>query len=99
MYLIYYSIQKINFGGNIIYYLFTKGRFYVMARPRKDAKYLNVYIERDIHERFDEFCKKFGQSKTVATERALSLYMDEMEKRFDGKIDSKALSSDQTADN
>lgn len=47
-----------------------------MGRPKKDAKYLNAYIERSIHEQLEEFCEKFGQSKTVATERALKMYMD-----------------------
>lgn len=51
-----------------------------MSRPKKDAKYLNVYIERKTHEELEEFCKKSGQSKTVATERALRLYMDTMYK-------------------
>lgn len=53
-----------------------------MSRPKKDAKYLNVYIERAIHEEFDEFCTELGQSKTVATERALRLYMDTMRKNM-----------------
>lgn len=53
-----------------------------MSRPKKDAKYLNVYIERKTHEEFDEFCAKIGQSKTVATERALRLYMDMMYKNM-----------------
>lgn len=53
-----------------------------MGRPKKDAKYLNVYIERKIHEDFDKFCEEVGQSKTVATERALCLYMDAMRKNM-----------------
>lgn len=56
-----------------------------MGRPRKDAKYLNVYISRDIHERFAAFCDNVGQSKTVATERALELYMKDMTKRMGDK--------------
>lgn len=65
-----------------------------MSRPKKDAKYLNVYIERDIHEQFDEFCRKFGQSKTVATERALKMYMKEMVKYFDTTADDDSSKSD-----
>lgn len=49
--------------------------FVVMGRPKKDARYLNVYIRRDIYDEFDEMCKVLGQSKTIAAERALSQYM------------------------
>lgn len=61
-----------------------------MARPKKDAKYLNVYIERSIYEKFDDFCKTVGQSKTVATERALTLYMDDMSKKFSSSAEGTA---------
>lgn len=46
-----------------------------MGRPKKDAKYLNVYIRRDIYDKFSKFCSELGQSKTVAAERALEQYM------------------------
>lgn len=55
-----------------------------MSRQKKDAKYLNVYIERSIYDRFEEFCKKHGQSKTAASELALTQYMDRMEKLLEG---------------
>ena len=55
-----------------------------MPRQKKDAKYLNVHIERKIFDRFNEFCKKNGQSKTAATELALKRYMDEMESLLKG---------------
>lgn len=48
-----------------------------MGRPKKDAKYLNVYIRRDIYDEFDELCRRLGQSKTVAAERALMKYMQD----------------------
>ncbi len=53
-----------------------------MARQKKDAKYLNVYISRDVHEKFDKFCEELGQSKSLATERALVLYMEAMTKKM-----------------
>lgn len=52
-----------------------------MGRPKKDAKYLNVYIERSIYDEFEEICKELGQSKTVATERALLGYMQDIRKK------------------
>ena len=64
----------------------------VMGRPKKDAKYLNVYIRADIYTRFAEFCEKFGQSKTAATEIALTQYMNDMEIRIGRKSDDKGES-------
>ena len=49
-------------------------------RKKKDAKYLNVYIERKIFDDFDAFCNWLGQSKTVAAERALVMYMNSFKK-------------------
>lgn len=51
-----------------------------VVRKKKDAKYLNVYLDRKLHEEFEDFCKDIGQNKTVATERAIRMYMDAMNK-------------------
>lgn len=67
--------------------MISRNRRVVMSRPKKDAKYLNVYIQRQVHEDFDEFCKTVGQSKTVATERALKLYMKLMRKNMSDTTD------------
>ena len=48
-----------------------------MARPKKNGTYLNVCIETPIYERLEVFCDDAGQSKTVAVERALKLYLDD----------------------
>ena len=48
-----------------------------MARPKKNGTYLNVCIETPIYERLEAMCDDAGQSKTVAVERALTLYLDE----------------------
>ena len=52
-----------------------------MARPKKNGTYLNVCIETTIYDRLTEICEEAGQSKTVAVERALSLYLDEYEEK------------------
>ena len=52
-----------------------------MARPRKNGKYLNVCIEAPIYERLEALCDDAGQTKTVAVERALTLYLDEYEEK------------------
>ncbi len=50
-----------------------------MARPKKNGTYLNVCIETPIYERLVAWCNDAGQTKTVAIERALALYLDEYE--------------------
>ena len=52
-----------------------------MAKPKKNGTYLNVCIETPIYERLEAVCEDAGQSKTVAVERALTLYLDEYEEK------------------
>lgn len=52
-----------------------------MARPKKNGKYLNVCIETPIYERLESLCVDAGQTKTVAVERALLLYLDDYEEK------------------
>ena len=49
-----------------------------MSRPKKDGRYLNLYLDRTLHEEFEQFCESLGQTKTVAAERAFRMYMDAM---------------------
>ena len=60
-------------------YYATRG--FDMARPKKNGTYLNVRIETLIYERLEVLCKDAGQTKTTAVERALTLYLDEYEKK------------------
>lgn len=50
-----------------------------MARSRKEYKALNINLRADIWDRLDAFSQNWGQSKTVAVEKALSQYLDKME--------------------
>lgn len=52
-----------------------------MARPKKNGTYLNVCIETPIYERLEKMCEDAGQTKTVAVERALNLYLDDYEEK------------------
>lgn len=47
-----------------------------MPRPKKDGRYLNLYLDRSLHDEFEQFCESLGQTKTVAAERALRMYME-----------------------
>ena len=49
-----------------------------MARQKKDGRYLNLYLDRKLHEEFEKFCETLGQTKTVAAERAFRMYIDSM---------------------
>ena len=52
-----------------------------MPRAKKDAKLLNIKLDREIHEKLEQFCDETGMSKTVAVEKILLRYFDEYFKR------------------
>ncbi len=52
-----------------------------MARPKKNGTYLNVCIETPIYEKLEKLCEDAGQTKTVAVERALALYLEDYEEK------------------
>ena len=41
----------------------------------KEIKYLNVCMDKALHEEFEQFCKDMGMSKTGACENAIRLKM------------------------
>ena len=48
-----------------------------MARPKKDNVPVSLRIEKELFDRLNQFCEDSGQSKTVAMERALTMYIDD----------------------
>ena len=52
-----------------------------MARPKKNGTFLNVCIDTPVYDRLAEYCEEAGQPKTVAVQRALTLYLDEYEEK------------------
>lgn len=52
-----------------------------MARPKKNGTYLNVCIETPLYERLEALCEDASQTKTVAVERALALYLEDYEEK------------------
>lgn len=48
-----------------------------MSREKKDAKILNIKLNRDVHEQLEQFCAESGMSKTTATEKILAQYFSE----------------------
>lgn len=48
-----------------------------MARPQKPSHPVTVRMEQELYDRLNQFCADSGQPKTVAIERALSMYIDD----------------------
>ena len=47
----------------------------IVARAKKDNVPFSVRLEREIYEKLCKFCEDSGQSKTVAVERAIEMYV------------------------
>lgn len=57
-----------------------------MPRPKKDYVLFNMRVDRAVMERFNEYCEEVGQTKTLAFERIVSVFLDRYEedkKRFE----------------
>lgn len=54
-----------------------------MPRPKKDERYLNLYLDRTLHG------ESLGQTKTVAAERAFRMYMDAMKQNPEQLLKNK----------
>lgn len=48
-----------------------------MPRPKKDNYPLSLRIEKYVYDRLTQYCEDSGQTKTLAIERALMVYIDE----------------------
>ena len=48
-----------------------------MSRTKKDAKLLNIKLDREIHEQLELFCEETGMTKTIATEKILAQFFTE----------------------
>ena len=60
-----------------------------MARLKKDNT--PTSFATDVYERLEKFCEESGQSKTVAVERAITMYIDDYEAKM--KIIEKGKSN------
>lgn len=53
-----------------------KGVF-VMPRQKKDAKILNIRLATTVSNSLEQYCEDSGQTKTVAVERALTMFIED----------------------
>lgn len=56
-----------------------------MPRKKKDGRYINYYIDREIYERLEAYANEKGQQMTTAIERILKAHLD----RYDTENRSK----------
>ena len=47
-----------------------------MPRTKKDAKYLNMKLDREIYDQLEQFCDESGMTKTMATEKILEQFFE-----------------------
>lgn len=53
-----------------------------MARPKtKEYKPLTVRMDANVYERLTDYCQESGQPKTVAVERAITMFINDFEEK------------------
>lgn len=57
-----------------------------MAKPKKDGKYVNIYMERELAERLEAYSDETGIPKTFVIEKAVKGYLDQRENQGQEKI-------------
>ncbi len=53
-----------------------------MGRTKKNNTPTSFRLATDVYERLEKFCEESGQSKTVAVERAITMYIDDYEAKM-----------------
>ncbi len=52
-----------------------------MPRPKKDSQPFSIRMATPVMDRLTKFCEETGQPKTVAVERAISMYIDDYDSK------------------
>lgn len=52
-----------------------------MPRPKKENHPMTIRLATHLYERLNDFCEDSGQSKTIAIERALEMYIDDYDRK------------------
>ena len=56
-----------------------------MPRTKKDGKFLNCYVDKEILEKLERYCGKTSIPKTSVVEKALSQYLMQFEEKIKQK--------------
>ncbi len=55
-----------------------------MARTKvKETQSFTIRMDRELFDRLSDYCERSGQTKTTAIERALSMYIDDYDRKMD----------------
>ena len=55
-----------------------------MARPKtRDTQSITVRMDSALFDRLTDYCDRSGQTKTVAIERALGMFIDDYDKKME----------------
>ncbi len=52
-----------------------------MAKPKKDRKYVNIYMERELTERLEAYSDETGIPKAFVIEKAVKGYLNQREEQ------------------
>ena len=52
-----------------------------MPRAKKENISLNIRLAKEVSNRLNDYCEETGMTKTSVVERALSMYLDDHEKK------------------
>ena len=53
-----------------------------MPRQKKDGRYLNLYLDRALHEEFEQFCETLGQTKADNERKEMNVHILEKERKI-----------------
>lgn len=56
-----------------------------MPQIKKEAKVMNMKLDKSVHDKLERFCVETGLTKTVATEKILDKYLTEYFERPESK--------------
>lgn len=62
-----------------------------MPRAKKNGKFLNCYIDKEILEKLEQYCEETAVPKTSVVEKALSQYLMQFEVLMDNEIKQKGV--------
>ena len=55
-----------------------------MGRPKtRDTQSITIRMDSTLFDRLSDYCERSGQTKTVAVERALSMFIDDYDKKME----------------
>lgn len=60
-----------------------------MARPKKDGRYFNCYMNNKVLDDLEKYCEETGLTKTMAIERILAQYFARQSQKKTAKGGSK----------